>query len=187
MKVITSIFSLAFFLVFGVFAYTQEPSDTKKPQQQEERKPEAKSKQAKPEQEEAKPSKEAKPEAKQKEERPQREEQPQRQEGAKRPQAEHEQHAAQAPQGRQAGKGGHIPDDKFHASFGRQHTFVISRPVIVENQPRFQYGGYWFEIVDPWPEDWAYTDDCYVDYVDGDYFLFDSLHPGARVAVFVVM
>jgi hypothetical protein len=187
MKIITSIFSLAFFLVFGVFAYTQEPSDTKKPQQQEERKPEAKSKQMKPEQEEAKPSKEERPQAKQKEERPQREEQPQRQEEAKRPQAEHEQHTAQARQGRQAGKGGHIPDDKFHASFGRQHTFVINRPVIVDNQPRFQYGGYWFEIVDPWPEDWAYTDDCYVDYVDGDYFLFNSLHPGERVVVFVVM
>jgi hypothetical protein len=37
---------------------------------------------------------------------------------------------------------------------------VINRPVIVENRPRFQYRGYWFEIVDPWPVGWAYTDDC---------------------------
>ena len=59
--------------------------------------------------------------------------------------------------------------------------------MVVEAQPRFQYGGYWFEIVDPWPVEWAYTDDVYIDYVDGDYLLFDLLHPGVRVAVFVVM
>lgn len=69
------------------------------------------------------------------------------------------------------------------ASFGRQHTFVISCPVTVENRPRFQSGGFWFEIIAPWPTDWAYTDDCYVDYIDGEYFLFDVLHPGVRVAV----
>ncbi|MFZ0813982.1 MAG: hypothetical protein WAM78_00615, partial [Candidatus Sulfotelmatobacter sp.] len=84
-------------------------------------------------------------------------------------------------------RGGHIPDDKFRASFGRQHTVVINRPVIVEGQPRFQYGGYWFNIVDAWPVGWAYTDQCYIDYVDGEYFLFDLLHPGARVAIVVVM
>ena len=64
---------------------------------------------------------------------------------------------------------------------------MINRPVIVENRPRFQYRGYWFEIVDPRPVGWAYTDDCYIDYIDGEYFLFDLLHPGVRIAVFVVM
>jgi hypothetical protein len=97
-------------------------------------------------------------------------------------QARPEEHAAR-PQGR----GGHIPDDKFREHFGRQHTVVIRQPVIIEGQPRFQFGGYWFVISDPWPVGWAYTDDCYVDYVDGDYFLFDLLHPGVRVALFVVM
>jgi hypothetical protein len=58
--------------------------------------------------------------------------------------------------------------------------------VIVENRPRFQSGGFWFEIIDVWPAEWAYTDDCYIDYIDGEYFLFDLLHPGVRVAVFVV-
>lgn len=83
------------------------------------------------------------------------------------------------------GKGGHIPDDKFRANFGRNHTFVVNRPVIVNNQPTFQYGGYSFIIADPWPVGWAYTDDCYIDYVDGEYFLFDLLHPGVRIEVFV--
>lgn len=85
------------------------------------------------------------------------------------------------------GKSGHIPDDQFKAHFGRQHTVVINRPVIVEGQPRFQYSGYWFAFSDPWPVGWAYTDQCYIDYVDGEYFLFDLLHPGVRIALFVVV
>ncbi|MGB6802082.1 MAG: hypothetical protein WBE31_07420, partial [Candidatus Sulfotelmatobacter sp.] len=80
-----------------------------------------------------------------------------------------------------------IPDDKFRAHFGRQHTLVINKTTIVNGQPRFQYSGYWFTIVDPWPVGWAYTDQCYIDYIDGEYFLFDLLHPGVRVAITVVM
>jgi len=86
---------------------------------------------------------------------------------------------------RPAGKGGHIPDDKFRSNFGRGHTFHVSRPVIVNNQPTFNYGGYSFIMVDPWPVGWAYTDDSYIDYIDGEYFLFDVLHPGVRIALFV--
>ncbi len=83
--------------------------------------------------------------------------------------------------------GGRIPDDKFRAHFGRQHTFKVQRSTIVGGQPRFQSGGYSFTLVDAWPAGWAYTDDCYVDYVDGEYFLFDVLHPGVRVALVVVL
>lgn len=82
---------------------------------------------------------------------------------------------------------GRIPDDKFRAHFGRQHTLVINRVSVVEGQPRFQYSGYWFTIVDPWPVGWAYTDQCYIDCVDGEYFLFDLLHPGVRIAIVVVL
>jgi hypothetical protein len=82
---------------------------------------------------------------------------------------------------------GRIPDDKFRASFGRQHTFVINHPTIVEGQPRFQYGGFWFNMIDAWPVGWAYTDQCYVDYIDGEYFLFDLAHPGVRIALVVVL
>jgi hypothetical protein len=42
-------------------------------------------------------------------------------------------------------------------------------------------------FVDAWPAGWGYTDDCYIDYVDGEYFLFDVLHPGVRNAVTVVL
>jgi hypothetical protein len=94
-------------------------------------------------------------------------------------QAEHAQHAAS--------QHGRIPDDKFRAHFGRQHTLVVNRITVVEGQPRFQYSGYWFTIVDPWPVGWAYTDECYIDDVDGEYFLFDLLHPGIRIAIVVVL
>jgi hypothetical protein len=86
-----------------------------------------------------------------------------------------------------ARSGARISDEKFHSNFGRPHTFVVHKTTIVEGQPRFQYGGYWFSLVDVWPGDWAYTDDCYIDYIDGEYFLFDLRHPGMRIALFVVM
>jgi hypothetical protein len=57
---------------------------------------------------------------------------------------------------------------------------------MVEGAPGFFYGGYSFVLVDAWPAEWAYDDDCYVDYVDGEYFLFDLRHPGVRIALMVV-
>jgi len=84
-------------------------------------------------------------------------------------------------------QGQRIPDDKFRSHFGRQHTFKVQKTVIVEGQPRFQYGGYWFALANPWPGDWAYTDDCYIDYIDGEYVLIDLLHPGVQIPVIVVI
>lgn len=81
--------------------------------------------------------------------------------------------------------GNRIPDDKFRSHFGRQHTFKV-RVANGGGRPNFQYGGYTFTLVDAWPADWAYSDDCYVDYVDGEYFLFDLAHPGIRIAVIVL-
>ena len=93
--------------------------------------------------------------------------------------------------GRPAGKSGHIPDQKFKASFGHQHRFaarqVIQTTTVVAGQTQFVYSGFTFIILDPWPSDWLYTDDCYIDYEDDDYFLVDLLHPGIRIALFVQM
>ena len=55
----------------------------------------------------------------------------------------------------------------------------VSQPIVV-------YGGYQFQLVDAWPADWSYDDDCYIDYVDDGYYLFDVMHPGMRIAVFVI-
>ena len=81
---------------------------------------------------------------------------------------------------------GRIPDDRFRASFGEGHRFVISQPVMVGGYSRFQYSGFSFGFVEPWPEGWYYTDDVYVDYIDGDYFLFNPFYPGVRVAIVFV-
>jgi len=90
---------------------------------------------------------------------------------------------------RPGGKSAHIPDPKFKANFGRQHTFkvnqVIRQTTIVPGKTQFVYSGYTFIILDPWPAEWLFTDDCYVDFVDDDYFLFDPFHPGIQVALFV--
>jgi hypothetical protein len=99
-------------------------------------------------------------------------------------QEDRHEHQADARGGRQ---GGHIPDDRFRANFGREHTFAIGQPVIVEGTPRFQYGGYWFVIAQPWPVGWAYSDVVYVDYIDGEYFLLSPVHPGIQIAINVIL
>src|ERR1700680_460636 len=90
-------------------------------------------------------------------------------------------------EGRGGRQGGRIPDDRFRANFGREHTFTLGRPVIVEGSPRFQYGGYWFLIAQPWPGDWAYSDPVYVDYIDDEYFLLSPVHPGVQIAINVIL
>jgi hypothetical protein len=82
---------------------------------------------------------------------------------------------------------GRIPDDRFRASFGSGHNFRIGSPVMVGGFSRFQYGGFWFGFVDPWPMGWYYTDNVYIDYVDGGYFLYDPYYPGARMSISVVI
>ncbi len=80
-----------------------------------------------------------------------------------------------------------IPDDRFRSNFGRQHSFRIGEPTLVGGYSRFQYGGYWFGFVQPWPDGWYYTDDVYVDYIDGGYYLCNPSYPGTEVALSVVL
>jgi hypothetical protein len=169
-----------------VYAQDEKPQDKDKPAAQEEAKPQPKQDEAKP----ARPD-EAKPAARPEDARPSKQEE--KQDEKRQQEQSHEQampnrqdHPAQQAHAQPAGKGGHIPDDKFKASFGRTHTFT-AKTVIVQGQPQFQYSGYSFQLVDAWPVGWAYTDECYIDYINGEYFLFDLLHPGVQVAVFVVM
>lgn len=91
---------------------------------------------------------------------------------------------------RPVGKSAHIPDQQFKANFGRPHPFTMNRVIttttVVPHQTRFVFVGYTFVFLEPWPADWLFTDECYIDYVEDQYFLFDVLHPGSRVALFVV-
>jgi hypothetical protein len=103
--------------------------------------------------------------------------------------AQHWQHEHHTWRERGGYRGYHIPEDRFRAHFGRGHWFrVHSVPIIVvDGYPRFQYGGFWFSMVDPWPEYWARTwyetDDVYVDYVNDGYYLYNRRHPGVAIAV----
>lgn len=82
-----------------------------------------------------------------------------------------------------------IPDHKYRAYFGPEHAFrVHGRPFrVVGGHPRFQYNGFWFTFVEPWPEMWAPNwyerDTVYVAYVNDGYYLVNRSHPGVRVAV----
>ena len=86
-----------------------------------------------------------------------------------------------------------IPDDRFHGYFGPNHGFrIYGRPfLVVAGYPRFQYSGYWFSLVDPWPEywanDWYDTDDVYVTYVDNGYYLFNRRYPRTGIAISISM
>jgi len=164
-----------------------------KPAKQEEAKP-AKQEAAKPaKQEAAKPAKQqeqAKP-AKQQEQAKAEKQQGHTNNGAQqhaqRSEAE-QQKQRSAPALRLSVRGsGRIPDDRFRASFGHEHVFVINEPVIVGGFSRFQYSGFWFGFVDPWPEGWYYTDGVYVDYIDGGYYLYNPYYPDARVTISVVL
>jgi hypothetical protein len=65
------------------------------------------------------------------------------------------------------------------AEYGRQ-VRLASRERLEGNMlySRFQYGGYWFTFLDPYPEYWGDTwyqnDDVYV---DGGYYLFNRRYP----------
>ena len=86
-------------------------------------------------------------------------------------------------------KGYHIPNDRFHGRYGQDHGFRFHNlPVrYVSGHRRFNYGGYWFGLVDPWPEywssDWYDSDDVYVDYYNDGYYLYNRRHPSDRIAI----
>jgi hypothetical protein len=82
---------------------------------------------------------------------------------------------------------GRIPDDRFRSHFGREHVFHMGDPVLVGGYSRFQSNGFWFGFVEPWPNGWYYTDDVYIDYVDGGYYMYNPYHPGARFSLSVVI
>jgi len=83
-----------------------------------------------------------------------------------------------------------FPDAYYRSHYGEGHAFrVYSLPfMVVGGDPRFQYGGYWFSPVDPYPDywgnDWYQTDDVYVAYYGDGYYLYNRRYPGrAGVAI----
>jgi hypothetical protein len=87
--------------------------------------------------------------------------------------------------------GERISDDRYRSNFGPSHYFRVYRyPMeLYGGYPRFQYGGFWFGFVDPWPEYWSDNwyddDDVYIVYSDDGYYLYNRRYPGDRIAVAV--
>ena len=87
------------------------------------------------------------------------------------------------PQAQRAGGngGGRIPEDRFKANFGREHTFRVSQAEY--GSRRFQFGGYWFGFVDPWPSNWLYTQEVFVVDINGVYYLCNPAYPGVNITL----
>src|ERR1035437_540157 len=80
--------------------------------------------------------------------------------------------------------GGRIPDDRYKANFGQEHRFRVSQADYSRDR-RFQYGGYWFGFVDPWPSNWLYTQDVFVVEINGVYYLCNPMYPGVNITLSV--
>lgn len=180
-----------------------EQQQAKAPKQEQPAKPEKQQQQAKDQQEQQQKQQEQAKSAKQQTQHSQQQvkaqqEQPSRNQqqaekqatssnGPRRTQEESATQQAQ-PELRLSSRGsGRIPDERFRSHFGRGHEFRMGNPVMVGGYSRFQYGGYWFGYVQPWPAGWFYTDQFYIDYVDGGYYMYDPYYPGSRFAITVVI
>jgi len=203
MKSIGAINAAALILLFGIatpaVARQEKQEESAKPPKQEEKDKPVKQEEARPPKQEEKAKPEKQPEEKGKTAKQEQPAKPEKQEQAKGRQESGSSHAPQRTQEAQARQhsqpalrlsvrgSGRIPDERFHASFGHEHVFSIGTPVLVGGYSRFQYGGFWFGFVQPWPDGWYYTDDVYIDYVDGGYYMYNPYYPGARFSISVVI
>jgi hypothetical protein len=103
----------------------------------------------------------------------------QEQKNAQQQSGKQEQHAG-------GNRGGRIPDDRFRANFGQEHRFRISQADYSRDR-RFQYGGYSFGFVDPWPTNWLYTEDVFVVEIDGVYYLCNASYPGVNITLSITL
>jgi flagellar motor protein MotB len=157
----------------------KQAPEREKPQQQEREKqqPDRQQQEKQQDKQQQKQQKDA-----QKQENPQQKQSAKQQQDRERVQQQQQGRAPQA-QRDGANRGGRrIREQDFHTHFGREHRFHVER----RDDRRFQYSSYWFEFSDPWPVEWNYDDDVYVDEIDGDYYLINPVHPGFRVLVIVV-
>ncbi len=171
MKLIGVISTAVLCLTLGAAAlvYAQEQHE-----QQEEQK-------AKPTQDEKK-AQPAKP-AQQEEKNTKPEEKSAQQEKNTKPEEKTAQQAKPAAPAKTAA--GRIPDDRYKANFGREHTFHVTQGDY--GNRRFQYGGYWFGFAGAWPGNWLYTQNVYVVEINGVYYLCNPMYPGVNVELSVTI
>jgi len=186
MKATGIISTVALSLLLGVAAplYAQEQHEEQKDQQEQKDKPaKPEEKRAQPEEkkaQEARPAKQEEKTAQENKNVKQEEKSQQQEKSNKQEEKNGQQHEQQAKSGNQA-QHGRIPDDRFRANFGREHTFHVSEGDYRNH--RFQYGGYSFGFVGVWPSNWLYTQDVFVVDIDGVYYLCNPVYPGVNLAL----
>ncbi len=190
-------------LLLGAVAPTYaQQEEAKPPKQEQQAKPEKQQKkqpQAKGQQQQQKQQ----PQAKGQQQRAQQQRQPS-QKGQRVQQSEqrgvwqqHRAHSWQSEHRDWQQRGGYngyrIPEDRYRGNFGSDHAFrIYSYPVeVYGGYPRFQYGGFWFGFMDPWPEywsdDWYENDDVYIEYFGDGYYLYNRRYPRDRIAITVYL
>lgn len=135
-------------------------------------------------QDEAKPKQEdkAQPEkAKQEDKNAQQQEKNDKQDVKNTQQQEKNTKAEKNEQQAKGGQSARIPDDRYKANFGREHTFRVSQAEY--GNRRFQYGGYWFGFAGAWPSNWLYTQNVFVVDIGGVYYLCNPTYPGVNIAL----
>jgi len=189
MKLVGIIGTAVLSLTLGVAvpAYTQDKEEEKSKPAQEEKK-------AKPARQDEKNAQQQDKNNKQEEKSAQHQDKNNQQEQKNAQQQDrnnkHEEKNAQQQQHNQpaqrASGGSRIPDDRYRANFGREHSFHVSHNDY-DRDRRFQYGGYWFSFVDVWPSNWQYSQDVFVVEIDGMYYLCNPMYPGVNVAISVTL
>jgi DNA mismatch repair ATPase MutL len=198
MKLIGIISTAVLSLTIAAPAYAQQ--DQHDQQEEQKAKPAQDEKKAQPEKpakqaEKSQPDKNAKPEEKgaQQQDRnakPEEKQAQQQDKNAKPEERNAQQRQQQVEPARQeqhgdGNRGGRIPDDRYQANFGREHTFRVTQGDYSNH--RFQYGGYSFGFVDAWPSNWLYTEDLYVIDINGVYYLCNPMYPGVNIALSVTL
>jgi hypothetical protein len=184
----TAVLSLTLVVAAPVYAQEQhDQAEEKKdqPAEQKEKKPQTAKQDKKAAPQQDKDAKQQEKTAQQQKKAPQPQDKSPKQAGqTTRPQ---QQHTAQVKSVQQAQHGGtgRIPDDRFKAHFGQEHTFHVTQANYSSHS--FQYGGYSFGFVDAWPSNWLYTQDVYVIDIDGVYYLCNAMYPGVNVALVVTI
>jgi hypothetical protein len=165
-------------------ARAQEPDDKEKQKQQEEEKKKQPVSKEKPKPEDRKAQQ---PVDKEKERQDVDKQKQQTNEREDKRKADQKQYSSQSTsnansQGGARNSNRRIPQEKFQASFGREHHFHVQR----RDDRRFAYGGYSFEYTDAWPAEWSWDDDVFIEEDDGVYYLVDLAHPGIRLVLEIV-
>jgi hypothetical protein len=173
----TAVLSLTLGAAAPVYAQEEHAQDEHAQQDEKKAQPE------KPAQQEEKKAQEEKSAQQEKNAKP--EEKNAKQENNSKEEKNAQQQHAQPAQHAAGNGGGRIPDDRYKANFGREHTFRVSQGDF--NNHRFQYGGYWFGFAAPWPSNWLYTQNVFVVDIGGVYYLCNPTYPGVNVALSITL